>query len=94
MKHGDCRCYVEQKMTTTSPPRRVIRIPEVRKRVGLSRIQIWRKTNDPTDAFPAAVELGPNSIGFYESEIEDWLASRPRRGACPDAADAGPAEAA
>jgi prophage regulatory protein len=50
---------------------------EVRSRTRQSRTQIWRKVK--AGNFPAPVELGPNSIGFIESEIDDWIASRPRR---------------
>jgi predicted DNA-binding transcriptional regulator AlpA len=30
--------------------------------------------------FPKPRRLGPNSIGFLESEFEEWLASRPAVG--------------
>ena len=42
-----------------------------------SRQQTWRDIRAGT--FPAPIELGPNSVGWYEDEIDDWLASRPRR---------------
>ena len=48
----------------------------IRKRGG-SRVQIWRDVRD--GLFPAPIELGPNSVGWYEDEIDRWLASRPRR---------------
>lgn len=78
-------------MTPTA--RRVMRLPEVQNLVGLSRVQIWRKSNDANDDFPVAVTLGPNSIAWHSHEIEAWLASRPRRGACPDTASAEPTPA-
>jgi prophage regulatory protein len=28
--------------------------------------------------FPKRVRLGPNSVGWIESEIDDWLAKRQR----------------
>ena len=28
--------------------------------------------------FPKPVQTGPNSIGWYADEIEEWLESRPR----------------
>ena len=49
----------------------------VGERVGKTRITIWRDVKAGT--FPAPIELGPNSVGWYEDEIDDWLASRPRR---------------
>ena len=30
--------------------------------------------------FPQPIELGPNRIGWRQSWIESWIASRPRRG--------------
>jgi prophage regulatory protein len=56
--------------------RHVLREPQVFERTKLSRVQRWRRVRAGT--FPAPVELGPNSIGWWEDEIEGWLASRPR----------------
>ncbi len=61
-------------------PRTILRKPAVRKSSGLSDSQIWRKSNDPDDDFPAAVSLGPNATGWFEDEIIEWLESRPRGG--------------
>ena len=58
-------------------PRKIIRPKELSKRIRKSRVQIWRDVR--AGEFPAPVSLGPNSIGWYEDEIADWLASRPRR---------------
>ena len=30
------------------------------------------------DKFPARIALGANSVAWYEHEIDEWLASRPR----------------
>lgn len=46
---------------------------EVRK----SRVQLWRDIR--AGQFPAPIELGENSLAWFRSEIDDWLASRPRR---------------
>ena len=53
----------------------ILREAEVKCRTGLSRVQRWRKVRD--GSFPAPVQLGPNSIGWRESDINVWLASRP-----------------
>lgn len=29
--------------------------------------------------FPAPIELGPNTIAWDRAEVEEWIASRPRR---------------
>lgn len=44
---------------------------------GKSRVQNWRDVRD--GKLPPPIELGPNSIGWFEDEIDAWLASRPRR---------------
>ncbi len=55
----------------------MLRAPEVMARTGLSRVTIWRRVK--AGKFPAPKILGENSIGWPESEITAWLASRPRR---------------
>jgi len=57
---------------------KVLRPREVVEITGLSKTTIWRKVR--AGIFPAPIELGPNSIGWETSDIEAWLASRPRRG--------------
>ena len=64
----------------------ILRAKAVKERTGYSRVQVWRKSRDPDDDFPAPVQLGPNSIGWYEDEIDAWLASRPRVRWAADAA--------
>ena len=58
--------------------RKVLRRLAVSEKVGLSPVQVWRKANDPDDDFPEGRILGPNSTGWFENEIDDWLESRPR----------------
>ncbi len=55
----------------------ILRLGPLVGRVGLSRITIWRKVR--AGQFPAPIELSDNSIGWLESEIAQWQASRPRR---------------
>ncbi len=57
-------------------PRRILRDPEVQERTRLSRVQRWRRVRKGT--FPAPLQLGENSIGWFEDEIEAWLSERPR----------------
>lgn len=42
-----------------------------------SRAQLWRDIRN--GRFPEPLELSANSIGWLRSEIENWLATRPRR---------------
>ncbi len=58
--------------------RTILRAKAVKERTGYSRVQVWRKSRDPDDDFPVPVTLGPNSIGWYEDEIDVWLETRPR----------------
>jgi predicted DNA-binding transcriptional regulator AlpA len=44
---------------------------------GMSRTQLWRGIRAGT--FPAPIVLGPNSVAWFKREIDEWLASRPRR---------------
>lgn len=47
--------------------------------LGVSRATIERLRRSPKASFPKAIPIGPNSIRFDLSEIEAWLASRPRK---------------
>ena len=47
------------------------------RKTSKSRVQLWRDVR--VKRFPPPFELGPNSIGWFEDEIDAWLASRPRR---------------
>ena len=74
--------------------RKIQRDKKVQERTGLGRVQRWRRIKAGT--FPAPVQLGPNSIGWYEDEIDAWLAERPRVNYAPPAptqADPEPAGA-
>ncbi|MEE3663205.1 AlpA family transcriptional regulator [Brenneria sp. g21c3] len=54
-------------------PRRLIRLPEVLKRVGLSRARMYGLIN--AGLFPKQVRIGLRSVAFIESEIEAWMDS-------------------
>jgi prophage regulatory protein len=64
--------------------RRVIRRKGVITKTGRSYPTIWRAVRAGT--FPAPIVLGPNSVGWFEDEIDAWLASRPRVTYAPVAA--------
>jgi prophage regulatory protein len=59
------------------PPDRVLRWREVRDRIGLSRATIWRMVRN--GVFPAPVRLGPQSVGWIEREVIEWIADRAAR---------------
>jgi prophage regulatory protein len=52
----------------------VLRLPEVIRRVGLSKSSIYNRI--AAGAFPSGFSLGPQSRGWLESEIEEWIADR------------------
>jgi prophage regulatory protein len=55
-------------------PVRLIRLPEVLRRTGLSKVTVWRwrRAGD----FPRPVRLSPTVVGWVESEIDAWIAKR------------------
>lgn len=50
---------------------RVLRLPAVIRRVGLSRSTIYNLQR--SGAFPKPVKLGPRAAGFIEQEIDAWI---------------------
>ena len=58
----------------TTTPIKILSNKEVRSRIPYSSVQIWRKEN--AGEFPRRVKLGANRIGWIESEIENWIASK------------------
>jgi prophage regulatory protein len=54
----------------------ILREREVEARTKLDRVTIWRRERAGT--FPKRVQIGRQSIGWIESEIDAWIASLPR----------------
>lgn len=52
----------------------ILRRPEVERRVGLSRSQIYFLMS--LSQFPRPVKLGRRAVGWPESRIDDWIQSR------------------
>ena len=53
---------------------RVLRFPELHKKVGLCRSQIWRM--EQQGDFPKSIKLGANSRGWIEADVDAWLQSK------------------
>ena len=53
---------------------RILRLPNVKTRTGLSRSTIYAMIKDKR--FPKYISLGARSVGWLESEIEAWIESR------------------
>ncbi|WP_419942798.1 helix-turn-helix transcriptional regulator [Candidatus Palauibacter sp.] len=65
---------------------RILRRPEVERRVGLARPTIYKLIQQ--GRFPRPVKLTGRSVGWHEQEIAEWIASRER--VQPHAAHATP----
>lgn len=50
---------------------KILRLPNVKTRTGLSRSAIYSRMAEGN--FPRAISLGPRTVGWVESEIDDWL---------------------
>lgn len=54
---------------------RILRMKQLIERTGLSRATLYvLMAKDPT--FASKIQLTTRTIGFYEHEVEAWLASR------------------
>ena len=53
---------------------RIIRLPDVLSRTGLSRSSIYAAIG--RREFPASIPLGARAVGWLESDIDCWLESR------------------
>jgi prophage regulatory protein len=52
----------------------ILRLPQVKIRVGLSRSSIYSAVSQ--GKFPQPIKLGIRSIGWLDSEIDTWLAGQ------------------
>ena len=64
--------------TETVSGTRILRLPEVLYRVGIGRSTLYKLI--AAGEFPAPVKLAGNAVGWYSTDIDDWIASRPRTG--------------
>lgn len=53
---------------------RLIRLPEVREKVPLSRSMIYLLVS--RGEFPKPVNLGRRSVAWVEAEVDDWVKAR------------------
>jgi prophage regulatory protein len=56
----------------------LLRLPELRARIGLGRSTIYRLV--AAKQFPAPVKLSPQTIAWKASDVDAWIAARPRSG--------------
>ena len=55
---------------------RLLRREEVEERTGLARTTIYRKMRE--GSFPEPLQVGARAVRWPASEIDAWLAGRPR----------------
>jgi prophage regulatory protein len=51
--------------------RRILRLPNVLDRTGLSRSTVYQRVTE--GRFPRPVSLGDRAVGWVESDIEEWI---------------------
>ena len=53
-------------------PEKILRLPVVLDRTGLSRSTVYLRVNE--GRFPRPVSLGARAVGWIETEVEEWIA--------------------
>jgi prophage regulatory protein len=61
-------------MNAVASPHRMLRLPQVKDMVGLSKSAIYNRIAEGT--FPKAINLGGKSVGWIELEVIEWLNAR------------------
>ncbi len=54
----------------------IIRFKKVREKTGLSRSTVYRRIR--RGEFPTPIDLGNGQLGWFDEEIDGWVAARPR----------------
>lgn len=57
------------------PVQRLLRLPAVCDRTGLSQSGVWRAVREWR--FPAPVRIGQQAVAWHEAAVDEWIASRP-----------------
>lgn len=57
---------------------KILRLPEIKKRTGLSRSTIYQRMSE--GLFPPPIPLGSRAVGWVESEIDSWIEERIKKG--------------
>lgn len=53
---------------------KILRLPDVMKATGLPRSTIYQKVS--LRRFPYPIPLGPKSVGWLESDVQNWILER------------------
>lgn len=54
--------------------KRIIRLPEVKEKTGLSRSSIYLRMSKGD--FPQSISLGERAVGWVEVDVDQWLDAR------------------
>jgi predicted DNA-binding transcriptional regulator AlpA len=66
-----------KKTSPDNPHPSIQRDPIVEQRVGVHRRTLRRW--EARGLFPRRVVIGPNAVGYFTHEVDEWIASRERR---------------
>jgi prophage regulatory protein len=53
-------------------PEKILRLPNVLDRTGLSRSTVYLRVTE--GRFPRPMSLGARAVGWIETEVEEWIA--------------------
>lgn len=56
-------------------PRKIARLPRVEEMTGLKKTKLYDLMN--AGEFPRPIKLTERAVGWFEDDIDTWLASRP-----------------
>lgn len=52
----------------------ILRLPQVKSKVGLSKSTIYARIAAGT--FPGQIATGPNCVGWIEAQLDDWISEQ------------------
>jgi prophage regulatory protein len=55
---------------------RILRRADVEAKVGIKRTALYEAIHEY--GFPEPIQIGPRAVGWRETEVDAWIASRPR----------------
>ena len=57
----------------------ILRLKQLERKIGLKRSSIYEKSNPKSNrfdpSFPQMVQLSQRAVGWYESDVDEWLQS-------------------
>ena len=65
---------------------RILRIPAVLERLGIGRSTLYEM--QARGDFPQSIPIGARSVGFLESDVNEWIEARARNARGADEAEA------